>query len=1424
MSRSQSPDPPGTERTLRSTTRNPRRRQRATDNDTLKTSAPRRKRSKISEDTFAPRASTEIAIVPTAEDDDIIVVNGHDHSNGHRASTASNGNLDMPVRSKKGTIKRTSRPDGATILAQNQCYTVKLLPSTPKELRRPGLEYRGTLGAGNRALAVTHNNAMVWDYTSGSSGSTMRVFDIPFHDKTSDPLPHGALVPSNLSASDSGLVLISATTGKVIFHESIDRAASLGLFQDNRAGVEGTIGTLFSGETVTDIVPADHAGFIIVLSSGRLAQLTLRDSQGKARIFSQFLRIAEANTGGLFGSIKGLWNAGFRKDLCAVHTRPTSVRGQMQVISLTQSAELLLWELEWSGRSEFKSKIDFKEILTAELVSILDAPELASKTDTITALDFAIITKPVPSSNQELSLANAELPLEVFLLVRAGTADMHEYALVELSIIGEEVTIIRTSPLSNYRAPSDLSRAKRPRLLLPKPGHTAYVVFEDAVVLFAAQGVVADTPDAQLRSSLLQADLFEETVHLRSQKDLSVLGSCSEEPRGSHASCIAFVKSFGLVRFSTVDIYGSQTFTRISAKSRIEQAIFYGAIQQENIIDFSRRDHIEQGLEEIEEAALATSDEILRAETSFTTFLSPSPTSMEQHLATKARALKALVSHVAQNYPAISRTTMWRLLANAERIAAAQSLWTAFEEHVAATSQGKRKATLLDELCTWFEADDKFPHRADLANEDPVRRFFIGGLHRLERLMLNVRVLLQSLRSDTSKTPEVVLRLVAQANDTWLRILNAAYAFRTENASSYGIVPDLIEDGLLLDSAAYADAPEFWTSSEKLVDATVTITALSREFANSLFEVPELTEPAVNLVREISQWNPELVELYCTQFRECISWRASRPSEKDREHARRLTVTYDASRYEQLRKLADVGQVSAGMKLAEKLHDIHTLADMVIAEDQYLSDMSLEGLEVAEQVSELEGKIGRYFERYQETWSNLFFDKLFTDASIGKTLQRAQQNWKDALNKYLRASPSRAKLCWINDVTEQDDFSHAAQALAQNADAFESQLWAKKVELSMSKLALLAADEASSDVATTPKKLLSNGSKKHSPPLPQNELVLVELQEKLYRHVLPTVIASIDRQAALEQCMSAFGSHVLSFPSLRQLLENGLDRLLDHKALSVEELIDIFTLMDCINDEDSPDNVLGAEFFLALKALDAAAPRLSENQIENLLKLIWSRCYTFDDWSNLGISAKQSDDERLQILRQTAPWSVYYFAYSAGFFSPSPSSPATSSPSVQALPPSSSLNAFCSPGDLSYRFSDPDLLEPILEDLRAQNEILQSATTDRHLDELISECARDAAAYVSLEAEDRARALEGERALQERFLTGVDGGVTEMSSMMLLGNGGPYSNGYGQNTGLNGYRSVNGNGNGHGHGLTNGFKAGEFLGRQGVDSEMDETD
>lgn len=96
----------------RRSTRNPRRRQRP-ENDSLPKDQPRRKRSKISTDTFA------------APDEPAIKQNGHAGMNGHGVPPARKGSappetLDVVVRgAKKTTTKRAVKSDGSTVLV---CY------------------------------------------------------------------------------------------------------------------------------------------------------------------------------------------------------------------------------------------------------------------------------------------------------------------------------------------------------------------------------------------------------------------------------------------------------------------------------------------------------------------------------------------------------------------------------------------------------------------------------------------------------------------------------------------------------------------------------------------------------------------------------------------------------------------------------------------------------------------------------------------------------------------------------------------------------------------------------------------------------------------------------------------------------------------------------------------------------------------------------------------------------------------------------------------------------------------------------------------------------------------------------------------------------------------------------------------------------
>ncbi|KAK8215226.1 hypothetical protein M8818_002238 [Zalaria obscura] len=419
--------------------------------------------------------------------------------------------LDIPLRGKKAAPKRAVKADGSIIMTQNAFYSVKQLPSMPDRLRNSASDFRASLLTSPPcALALTHDHAYIWDYTSPVPVTHPRIFDVPRSSQPTESLPLGALVINGASPS-VGLVVVSAT-GKVTFWENIDVAESLSLFQKKNIGVEGSVGTLFSGETVTDITSADHAGFILTLSSGRIAQISLRDTQGKPKVTAQFLRSNDAaNSSGLFGGIKSVLGVGaWKRDVVGVRTRTLGSRGQMQVIAGTESAQLQVWDLAWSGQSTFKGSIDFKPLLQDQLATLGSAEKQVQ----VQLLDLAILPDRV--QGDEVTIVGQAPPMDLLLLAQIGSQTTPDYVLVEVALVGKEARLERVTPARrDSNAEVHQMDERRPRLMLPNPGHTAFIVFEQKIMVVAIPP--EDTsPEAQLlmESSRLQ-EAFQDTIHLR---------------------------------------------------------------------------------------------------------------------------------------------------------------------------------------------------------------------------------------------------------------------------------------------------------------------------------------------------------------------------------------------------------------------------------------------------------------------------------------------------------------------------------------------------------------------------------------------------------------------------------------------------------------------------------------------------------------------------------------------------------------------------------------------------------------------------------------------------------------------------------------------------------------------------------------------
>lgn len=1347
------------------------------------TASPKRGRGRPRKDRGASGAGAVKTVLEDGEEDKENYQNGilGREFGGQRESEARSIEVDMPTEmptqmvvqgGKKGSVKRPHRGDGATVLTQNARYTVKLLPSTPKELRREGVEYRGCLGAGHHALAVTRERTWIWDYTSHAPVNNARTFDVPFPVRKDEPLPFGALV-SHGGSMEMSMVLVHATTGKIVFYDSIERAASLGLFQKRNTSVEGSIPGLFSGETITSLVSADHAGFILSLTSGRIVQLTLRDAQGKARIFTQFLRATEQGSGGFFGSIKGfLGSSAWKRDVAAVHTRPLGTRGQMQVLSLTERAELQVWDLDWSGQCTFKSTVDFREMVVNEAKN--NAPvEMHGVAENLTMLDFAIVDS-TGGNGHEVATLGTEQPIELLVLLKMGGDDRCSYMLAEVNVAGQTTQLGRLLDLMTYHKAAD--NAKKPKLLLPKPQHTAIVAFEDALVVTSIGQQEGDSPEAQLHASYIQALTFEDAICLRQGRDFAFLGASDEDTRGSRASSIAFVQGAGLVRLTAVDPEKAEQMSRLPVKSKMEQAVFYGSLQENNILDFGNRGEIEYSPDDIEGAALTTSDEILRSTSSF---ISTNPTSIESQLAYKARALRALIHHVRQTYPTLSKAVMWQLLWDAERVAAAQVLWKTFEEHVAASSKKKRTSTVMDEVCGTLQSQH---HRndADARNsDDVVTGFFVHKLHHLERVFVIAKDIMKTI-GEEDQASETKLRLVLEANDIWNKGLEAVFAFRADNAASYGILPEFIEDGVLSDSAEYHELPEFWTSTVNMLKAVDEMCKLSRTFADDEWERvndPNQEDLLRPVVEKICGENPGLIQILCNIYQERIHWLASRPSDKDRQFAEKLRRNYDAAREDEFRALAGVAQTEAGLRLAEKYRDMHTLTLMIVGEMQFCMS-TLDGAPDEERravllrLNEMTQRIGKYFQRFGDDWANAYFDEGFSGSNAGMMLRDAQENWQEALSRYLRADPSRAKICWIDDVTASRDFEHAGRCLLKAGREQEGKLWNKKVELSMAKLAMLATQEEYAAEGAAIAEADFNTA------LPTSDLTVVEIQERLYRNILPEILHCIDRQAELEVAMQKFVIKNQDLHALRSLLETCIFRLLDHDALDPVDLIDVLTLIDsdAAADAGLEDDALdSSEFYLALRVLNAIAPNLKQDQFETTLQLIWKRAYVHDAeiWNNINgpYASQRNSDETGALLSQTALWRTLDLALENNLFDHPDSA-------VRFLRPSECLGAGCRAEELSWRWAEPDLLDPILADQRTQDEQVQDLIASQRLEEWVEACAEGVRAAVTARAEEQAIERAGEREFAATF-SEMEEEVEEGKGM----NGFAVGNGYGEGEG-----------------------------------------
>jgi nuclear pore complex protein Nup133 len=1106
------------------------------------------------------------------------------------------------------------------------------------------------------ALSLTHTHAFVWPYTSTTPSPETFTFTLPYPSKhASDPLPLGSLVSPSASSDDPGLVIVMPVSGKIAYWESISSAATLDFIRQQRTGVEDSISGMYSGEHVTQIVNAESAGFALVFSTGRMAYMSLRDPHGRPGISVQFLRGGLSGSAlGFFGTIRNaLSSSAFRGDIAAARANHGPKVGERVVVAATSKGRLHSWKIHRGGHHELLTDSDVRERLVE---AIYEADHAVSNfpQDSFEVLDFTFVPrgleqKYINASRLSEALTHEEESLQhVLLLVSFSRQHQSRYSVVEVVIAAEGLRIGNVRPVTSYTGIVRPGAPEKPKIYLPRPGLVAFIVFDRAVVV-ASMVAPPDSPESQLHEDTHTiSPTFEDVVDFRDEENLQIVGSGIEEPSGNghnqddlrphrhrtkNPTAMLLLQGIGTLRVAVADVdrFASDKPPEVTAKSKLEQAVFFG-VKGDNPLVFQGRRSLPFSNEEIGNAAIELSNEIVSSRTPFIPNL---PASLENNMKSRVAYLNGLIAYLNALKVDLDMRTRWMLLYNAEKMSVATWIWQKHEQFLAERPKGDKK-TLISETAVYINENQKTELNQAVGQVDPVRHWFIHDVWRLDIFVAWAYQIIKYHFTERLSDEAGINRMVWEAVTVNNGALFEARQFRITRSGQYGVNPRDVAGGNAI--------PEPWTATYFITNNLKRLVEfcypwLERNSAQS----PGDSQIDLDLLESIRELLPSLTSQYLTSLTEFSTWAALSDDPQAQERGRTYQQTYQEDVYTKILKLKDFGLWDEAIGLAKEYEAFDSLAEVVVQQILALENSAAEGATTDSQAHEnlavaqvKKQRMGRLFDEYKADFAFRAYQVLLESSGVQAVLDFPYDK-NGYATKFLRTKPELAKISWINDVEREKDIDHAAETLLNLGLTREQQVWNKKIELSLGKLALMAEEcEQNGDGDSS---VPSENEGKNGANLERIDqaLELIKIQDALYSQILPTIQEGVDESAELE---IALKEHATLIPkrqkAVLQVFEDGMSRLLQHEALQPLTLIDLLTLAQL---DDKHYDTIGDQFYLALKV---AQYGLKGGERADAERLIWRRCFNRDEWKRVNETNDKGDLDQLATVGQTAAYHTLF--------------------------------------------------------------------------------------------------------------------------------------------------------------------------------------
>lgn len=611
-------------------------------------------------------------------------------------------------------------------------------------------------------------------------------------------------------------------------------------------------------------------------------------------------------------------------------------------------------------------------------------------------------------------------------------------------------------------------------------------------------------------------------------------------------------------------------------KSIMMQAILYGP-SPENPLHFSFPPEVDEeslmrGAEQLSRAVLRSDPEVVR-----------NNHDLSAQLTSRKDRLSWLIGFINDNSVLVkmSQRSRQKLAMDAEKLYASHQLWLQYNELLATLP----KHSVLNDCVHAYMADV-----ADGPHEDVMRAFFrlrVSDVGKLLKKILDIVTL------SSQQAGRDVSQLLAEANSILVTVLRSAFDYRTYNLKVYGIDLPMIFP---------------WTSRPAVVDTVLaSFDATTKAVESRYFD-------SSNQGKLQQSQLPELAALLFECIKERLDWLSSPIAAAEPGVGRdkdELEHRFTLLRPEVLETLRRFGHQDTAFQLAEKYHDFSSLVALCHKDVAYppTENPNLD-------------RIQSYVDRFKYDFACQLYRWYIQHGELRVMFNQSSALQSGYLERFFSEEPNAA-ISWIYNIGKEHYERAAADLLEEASKA--SNLEVKHLMLSVGKLSHLAQLHETS--VSADQSVLDAF---------HDDLDFISVHETLLQDFRTAIQGLRGRQSLenqIEHITKAKASPLIDQKALTNVFKDLVRQLLQGRALSIEDIVDLLTLKD---------NTTSVEDYGTALHLLARVDNLPETRKLSAFRTVWRRIFLHDDWENIRKTANISDAELKERFQNTALYATLY--------------------------------------------------------------------------------------------------------------------------------------------------------------------------------------